>query len=191
MGAIVPRFDRGDGRGPSGAVVVQATVVARETKTGIEHRTFSNTTGEYLFADLLPGTYRIAISAPGFKQTISENIVLTAQAVQRFDVTLQVGTPSDSVVVQATAPTLNTENGNVAGLVTRDEMQNLPVNSRSTFNFLYLNSYNVGAIGSGNSLGVFEARTPTSPWTESPQTTTSMAANRETSLRCGSRVSQT
>ncbi len=138
---------------PSGAVVVQATVVARETKTGIEHRTFSNTTGEYLFADLLPGTYRIAISAPGFKQTISENIVLTAQAVQRFDVTLQVGTPSDSVVVQATAPTLNTENANVAGLVTRDEMQNLPVNSRSTFNFLYLNSYNVGAIGSGNSLG--------------------------------------
>jgi hypothetical protein len=79
--------------------------------------------------------------------------VLTAQAVQRFDVTLQVGTPSDSVVVQATAPTLNTENANLAGLVTRGEMLNLPINSRSTFNFLYLNSYNVGAIGSGNSLG--------------------------------------
>jgi hypothetical protein len=37
---------------PSGAVVVQATVVARETTTNVEHRTLSNTAGEYLFADL-------------------------------------------------------------------------------------------------------------------------------------------
>jgi hypothetical protein len=138
---------------PSGSLVVQATVVAKEIATNVEQRTLTNSIGSYLFADLLPGLYRITISAPGFKEATSETIVLTAQAVQRFDVTLQLGALSERVVVEATAPTMNTENGSIAGIVSRDEMQNVPVNSRSTFNFLYLNSYNVGAIGSGNSLG--------------------------------------
>src|SRR5258707_5774205 len=76
---------------PSGSVVIQATAVAQETATNVEQRTLTNSTGSYLFANLLPGLYRITISATGFKEATSENIVLTAQAGQRFDVTLEVG----------------------------------------------------------------------------------------------------
>ncbi|HEX8984469.1 MAG TPA: carboxypeptidase regulatory-like domain-containing protein, partial [Bryobacteraceae bacterium] len=137
----------------SGSLVAQAKVFATETTTNVQRETVSSSTGGYLFGDLPPGTYKIRVSLSGFKEVTSGDIILTAQAVQHFDVTLQVGSLTESVVVSATAPTINTENGDVSGIVSRGEMLSLPTNSRSTFNFLYLNSYNIGAIGSGNSIG--------------------------------------
>lgn len=137
----------------SGALVAQAKVVATETTTNVQRETTTASTGGYLFADLLPGTYKITVSVAGFKEVASGNIVLSAQSVQHFDVTLQVGALSESIVVDAVAPTINMENGNVSGVVSQKEMLNIPSNSRSTFSFLYLNSYSVGAIGSGNSIG--------------------------------------
>jgi len=137
----------------SGSLVVHAKVVATETTTHIQRETTTGSAGGYQFGDLLPGTYKITVSMAGFKEATSGDIVLTAQAVQRFDVSLEVGALTERIVVNATAPTMNTENGDVAGLVSQKEMLNVPVNSRSTFSFLYLNSYNVGAIGSGNSIG--------------------------------------
>lgn len=137
----------------SGSVVVQANLAATETATNVQRKTSTNSTGGYLFGDLPPGTYKITVSLAGFKTVTSGEIILTAQATQRFDATLEVGALTESVEVKATPPTLNVDSGDISGIVSQKEMLNVPVNSRSTFNFLYLNSYTVGAIGSGNSIG--------------------------------------
>ena len=75
----------------SGAAVPQAKVMVTEIATGVHHDTVSNGSGNYSFPDLTPGTYMLAVSAPGFKDAKSGDMVLTAQQAQRLDVNLVIG----------------------------------------------------------------------------------------------------
>lgn len=138
---------------PSGATIPNAAIVATETRTGIVHRTVSNGSGEYLVADLVPGHYTVTISAPGFKEVKSSDIILTGSQAARFDGRLQVGAASESVQVSAAAPTIDTVDGQVTGVQTRDELNLLPTGLRSTLTLFMLNSNNYSAVGSGFSIG--------------------------------------
>ncbi len=60
---------------------------------------------------------------------------------------------SESVEVAATAPTVNTEDAQIAGVETRDELTLLPTNQRSTITLFMLSSFNYHAVGSSYSLG--------------------------------------
>jgi archaellin len=51
---------------PSGHVVPGAKVVAHETTTGVNRSEQSNGVGVYSLVDLLPGTYVVTVSKPGF-----------------------------------------------------------------------------------------------------------------------------
>jgi hypothetical protein len=138
----------------TGALVPNARVVAVEVSTAVQHETVTNASGSYLFSDLPPGGYSITISAVGFKELRSGEIALTAQQVQRFDARLEIGSSAERVEVQAGASTLNTENAEIDGVLARKELLNLPVNERSTFSYLDLNSFNVqGGDGSSYSIG--------------------------------------
>src|SRR3984893_5860785 len=99
---------------PTGAVVSGAKVVATETRTVSTHETVSNNSGDYLVADLVPGRYSITITAPGFKELRSGEIILTGNQVQRFDGRLDIGATSETVEVAATAPTINTQDAQIA-----------------------------------------------------------------------------
>ncbi|HKW98111.1 MAG TPA: carboxypeptidase regulatory-like domain-containing protein [Bryobacteraceae bacterium] len=135
------------------AAIPNAKVVATEIRTGVARQTVSNTNGEYLVADLVPGHYIVAISAPGFKELKSSDIILTGNQAARFDGQLQIGASSESIQVSASAPTIDTIDGQVSGVQTRDELNLLPTGLRSTLTLFMLNSYNYGAVGSGFSIG--------------------------------------
>lgn len=137
----------------TGATVPNAKVVASETRTGINHETVTNASGDYLVADLVPGRYSITITADGFKELRSGEIILTGNQVQRFDGRLDIGATSDTVEVAATAPTINTQDAQIAGLETREELTLLPTNQRSTITLFMLNSYNYHGVGSSYSMG--------------------------------------
>ena len=49
---------------PTGAVVVGASVTALETQTGVSQTAETDSAGIYRFTALLPGTYKVTISAP-------------------------------------------------------------------------------------------------------------------------------
>jgi Carboxypeptidase regulatory-like domain len=139
---------------PSGAVIPHAKVILVQTETAIQHETATNTSGEYLFPDLPSGTYAVTISAPGFRDVRGANLPLTAQQVQRFDAKMEVGMSEQAIDVAAVAPLLNTENAEVDGIVSAKAFHDLPVNDRSVFSFIDLNSFNVqGADGSSYSIG--------------------------------------
>lgn len=137
----------------SGAAVPQAKVTATEIATGVHHDTVTNGSGNYSFPDLTPGTYALAVSAPGFKDAKSGGMVLTAQQAQRLDVRLELGSSSQTIEIAAQAPTINTENAEVTGLQSHRELENAPVNYRSTISFFFLNSFNTQGEGSSYSLG--------------------------------------
>jgi len=137
----------------TGASIPNAKVVATETRTNVARETVTTAAGDYVVADLKPGRYTITITAAGFKELKSEEIILEGNRIQRFDGRLEVGATSESVEVSGVAPTINTQDAQVAGLETRDELTLLPTNQRSTITLFMLSSFNYHAVGSSYSLG--------------------------------------
>src|SRR5437868_2492491 len=61
---------------PSGSSVADASVVARNQDTGVERRTVTTESGDYVFANLPVGTYEVTASKPGFKVFSQQGIML-------------------------------------------------------------------------------------------------------------------
>src|SRR5204863_6306592 len=78
-------------------------------------------------AQLPTGTYELAVSVPGFKKYVRQNLVLPVAQTMRVDVTLEVGSNTESVTVTEAAPLLKTESGELSHNVTTDTLNNLPV----------------------------------------------------------------
>jgi hypothetical protein len=126
----------------TGALIPDTKVVLVETSTGVQRVSATNSTGNYTFAELPEGTYKVTITKAGFKEVVSNTLNLTTQASVRFDATLPVGNMTESIEIDAQAPTLNTENAQLGTVLTRDELIDLPVNSRGATSFRYLSSSN-------------------------------------------------
>jgi len=133
----------------SGAVVAGAEVQLTEIATGAQRTATTNAEGNYNFAGLPFGRYKVKVSAPGFKEVRSTEITLTTQQVVRFDAVLEVGEVTESIEVSTSPPTINTENAKLTYSLPREDLLNLPMNTRSTLAFLSLDS----AYYSGRSAG--------------------------------------
>jgi hypothetical protein len=129
-------------RDASGAVIPQANVKLVELATGLQRNSSTNSEGNYHFPNLPPGVYRVTVSQAGFREVASQAITLTTQQTARFDATLEVGDVSQRVEVAATPPSVNTENAQIGDVRPREDLLNLPLNSRATHSFLYLTSHN-------------------------------------------------
>ncbi|MCP9493114.1 MAG: carboxypeptidase-like regulatory domain-containing protein [Pyrinomonadaceae bacterium MAG19_C2-C3] len=73
------------------AVIPDAKVTLTEMRSGKIRETQTDDSGEYRFALLPAGTYRLEVLSPGFQKFIEENILITKDKKRRFDVTLEVG----------------------------------------------------------------------------------------------------
>src|SRR5690242_777517 len=90
---------------PTSATVPGATVVARNTATGVENTTTSTSAGGYRFENLPIGTYTISVTAPGFTKAEVENVRVELNATVTANLTLAIGQATTSVqVTEATAP---------------------------------------------------------------------------------------
>ncbi len=126
----------------SGAAIPDAKLVLTDISTGVQRSAASDATGNYAFPDVRPGRYIVKVTVDGFKQLASSEIVVAPAQSTRFDAQMQVGTVSETIEVQAQAPTLNTENAQLGDILTRDELVNLPLASRFSTNFRYITSSN-------------------------------------------------
>jgi hypothetical protein len=130
-GAAVAQSDRGTITGtiadPAGAVVANAMVQAKNVETAAIYDVASTTTGNYTLSQLPAGTYELSVTVQGFKKFIRENVTVQVAGILRIDVTLEVGTTSESVTVTEAAPLLKTESGELSHNVTTERVNNLPV----------------------------------------------------------------
>ncbi len=115
----------------SGAVVPGASVLIQNQQTGIKHQAESNQAGSYAFPFLKPGLYEITVEASGFQLVNQPGITLTVGQQARIDFVLQVGAVAQTITVEGGAPLLNTESPAVSTIITREFVQNLPLNGRS------------------------------------------------------------
>ena len=93
---------------PSGAVVPGAGVSIKNLQTGVVTQTTTNQSGLYDVPFLAPGNYTITFSKEGFRGSVREGIVLQIETVE-INATLQVGTSTQEIVVNAGAPLVETE----------------------------------------------------------------------------------
>ena len=112
---------------PTGAVLANASLEARNTATGATFRAASTATGNYNLAQMPTGTYTLTVSASGFKTFVRQNIELPVAQTVRIDAALEVGSAAESVTVSDTAPLLQTESGELSHNVKVDRLNNLPI----------------------------------------------------------------
>jgi len=140
---------------PSGAAVVGANVTALNTQTGVSNQTTSNKAGDYAFPTLLPGTYKLTISAPGFRDNVTERIILHVQDRLAQNVALKVGSASQTVTVTAASQQINTQDATVGTVVSRQIVANMPLNGRSFQGLITLSPGVATVIPTSNSPGQF------------------------------------
>ena len=115
----------------TGAAVTNAQVVVSSAERGINRTTSSNASGEWVVPGLTPGSYDLAITAPGFKKYQAKGVVLRVAQKARVDVALQVGAASTEVTVEGTAVAqVETQSSEMAGTVTGKEISQLQLNGR-------------------------------------------------------------
>src|SRR5487761_1674967 len=119
---------------PSGAAVPGAKVTITNTETGQVANLQTTSTGTYSSGALSPGNYMVRVSATGFKTTQTP-VTVQVGVTSTGNVKLQVGVSSTVVEVSGQAVAVNTEQATIQGVLTSQQIKNLPINGR---NFLDL-----------------------------------------------------
>ena len=114
----------------SGGAVPNAQVTIANEATLIRRNVAADKSG-YFAADELPaGTYSITVEQNGFKATTKKGNVLTAGGRLTVDLTLLVGSVTETVTVAATGDTVNTTSGEISTTITEEQVKNLALNQR-------------------------------------------------------------
>src|SRR5437762_10110853 len=122
----------------TGAVVVGSAVTARNTDTGVQYKVRSNQNGVYVLTFLPPGRCELACELEGFKKFLRGNLALETGAVATVNVQLEVGQITETVMVKATTPLIESESASVGQLIERSSVANLPGESRRAASLIRL-----------------------------------------------------
>jgi len=114
---------------PSGAVIAQAAVAARSAATGLERTTETDERGSFSFAVLPPGVYELEVQTEGF-QSPQKRVVVQTGTTTRIEVQLTVDVLEQVVEALDALPELRYDWHGVDGVVSRFEIENLPLNGR-------------------------------------------------------------
>src|SRR5260370_38089200 len=91
------------------AGIPNAAIEVTHAGTGVVKRTTTDGRGVYLLNDLQPGAYGIKISAASFGAINQQGVLGNADTTQRVDAQSQLSTASETVLVAASAFTLQTD----------------------------------------------------------------------------------
>src|ERR1700722_1152563 len=122
----------------SGASVAGATVVVTDTQRGTSRTLTTDSSGEYVAPDLIPGTYKIRVEAKGFKTVERPSVAVEVATDIRADLTLQPGNVSEVITVSAEVPLVNSISSTLGGTLSNKEINDLPLNGRNYENLLQL-----------------------------------------------------
>ena len=141
---------RGTVLDPNKAAVKGAAVNVKNTGTGAQRSGTTGTDGDFLIENLLPGEYELKIVANGFKTNVASVTVVVGSTLTG-EYVLEIGSQSETVVVSGdTSASINTTDNKVDGVVSRQQIDSLPLNGR---NFLQLASLQPGVRVSTSSPG--------------------------------------
>ena len=117
----------------SGASVSGAAVTISNTAGGIVRDAQTGGDGRYSFPNLLPGSYEVKVTAPGFRTFVQSNVTITINTVTRVDIKLELGQVSEQVTVEGAVIALQTDKSDIRAEVTSKAVGNLPLAAYRNF----------------------------------------------------------
>src|SRR5579864_3297166 len=121
---------QGEVKDQTGAGVSKAKIVLANTATGGTAIATSDDSGNYRFVSLAPGKYKITAEAPGFSRSEANVTLLTEQNLD-VPIALKVGSASESVVVSAEAPVVDTADSRTQLTIENRAVAQLPIIGRN------------------------------------------------------------
>lgn len=112
----------------SGAGVPGATVTA-QSAMGEARTTTTGGYGEYRISAILPGIYQVKVSANGFTTVVLDHVEVGASVEKSLDVRLEVSASTQSITVEGSGATLQTESAELSNAISKTEIQQLPINT--------------------------------------------------------------
>jgi len=113
-----------------GSVVPDAAVTVRNTQTGVENSSHTDSLGIFEYPTLPPGSYRVEISHPGFQKLSADGLLLAVDSVVAQKFALTVGAVNQVVTVTAESPTIETTTATVGQVIDQKTVQEIPLNGR-------------------------------------------------------------
>src|SRR5882724_9569588 len=128
---------RGQVLDPSGALVPDAQILIVNQDTGVTiFNGKSDSAGAFVAPQVIPGTYRITVTAAGFRQSVISSLVATVAQVASVNINLQIGQTSQTVTVESKGEELDRSTSDISTLISPSEVQNIPLQRRATENLL-------------------------------------------------------
>jgi hypothetical protein len=121
----------------SGAVVPNAEVTITDKGTGAARQLKSDAGGNFTAPSLPAGEYEVKVVVAGFRTVVRDATVLTGSTTT-VDMRMQVGQSKDVVTVEAATAQVEYERHSIDGVITRQKIQELPLNGRSFLNLAFL-----------------------------------------------------
>src|SRR5260370_971850 len=116
----------------SGSAVPNVPVTATAVATGRSAIATPNEYGNYVFANLQPGTYTVSCEAAGFRKAEVTNVLVEVNQRGRVDLAMQVGEVREVVAVRANVTTVDTFSSTMKEVVDSGRVRELPLNGRQT-----------------------------------------------------------
>jgi len=121
----------------SGNVIVSVPVKLIAERTGEERSSVTNENGDFLFPALQPGAYTIRVEQPGFKPfQKTGNMLSAAERLSAGNITLQVGSVSESITVEAQAVSVQTSSSENSALISSRQIEQVSIRGRDVVSML-------------------------------------------------------
>lgn len=119
-----------------GAAVPNAKITITEDSTGLATSLQSNDTGVFTRPAMKAGTYTVIVEASGFQKSQQKNVLINPGSPTVTNVTLQIGSATQTVEVTAAAPLLQTESPTIGANLNSAQLSQLPLGGQRTFTYL-------------------------------------------------------
>jgi len=137
---------------PSGAVLANVKVTLTNEATGVSRSVQTNSSGDYVFLEVVPGNYDVSFEQAGFKQSLRKSVTVEVNGVVTLNQTMQIGEQKETVEVSSEAPLVDTTTTQLGAVVNDRAVSQLPLNARDTYQFLQLQPGVMSTVGSANSV---------------------------------------
>jgi len=123
---------------PTGGMIPDTAVIARNVDTGVQQTVNTNTEGFYAFTAVPVGHYEIETFRPGFKPYKRTGLVIDVGTALQVDITVEMGEQSQEITVSDTGVHVEAENTQMGGVVVGSVMTAIGLNGRSFTDLLPL-----------------------------------------------------
>jgi len=115
----------------SGALIPGVAVTVTDTARGVSRNLITGEVGAYLAPNLLPSTYTVHATFPGFQAWQRENIRLEVGQDLTVDVVLLPGAQTETVSITEDIPLVNATSSVLGGTLSNETINDLPLNGRN------------------------------------------------------------